>query len=60
MKPGTAWQIRQKYWKEISMGVRRDRRNKRQAKQAKTRVANAPRKRKERARKAAVLAAKIG
>jgi len=38
------------------MGVRRDKINKRIAKQKKTRAANAPRKAKERARKAAKAA----
>ena len=40
------------------MGTRRDRLNKRRDKQRKTRAANTPRKIKERARKAAALAAK--
>jgi hypothetical protein len=40
------------------MGRRRDRKDKRREKQINTRAANAPRKEKERARKAASLAAK--
>jgi hypothetical protein len=42
--------------KDIFMGRRRDRLNKRREKQIKTRNANAPRKAKERARKAAKAA----
>lgn len=42
------------------MGQRRDKLDKRLAKQKITRIANAPRKAKERARKAAAAAAKAG
>jgi len=42
------------------MGRRRDKKDKRLANQLKTRAANAPRKAKERARKAAAAAAKAG
>ncbi len=42
------------------MGVRRDRFNKRRQKQLKTRAANGHRKTRERARKAAAIAAKLG
>ena len=41
------------------MGTRRDRFNKRREKQMKTRAANAPRKAKERARKAAAIATQL-
>ncbi len=42
------------------MGRRSDRKDKRREKQIKTRAANAPRKSKERARKAAAIAVQLG
>ena len=42
------------------MGTRRDRIDKRREKQIKTRAANAPRKARERARKAAAIAPQLG
>ena len=42
------------------MGARRDRLTRRREKQIKTRAANAPRKARERARKAAAVASQLG
>ena len=46
--------------KEIFMGKRRDKKDRRREKQLKTRAANAHRKIRERARKAAALARQLG